>query len=543
VELLKRLVCKIVHWKGNHLGNVLAVATDKRKYFKDTVVGTDTIIIWNAYLSTANDYYPFGMLIPSRIYADTALSRQAVHAVLEYEKTAVEQEFSNATHGYTTANGATTTTGAQRLQVTAPSINAAVYYDFSTQIGSEYKFYVQVDPSTCDSVLIKVQQTSPIGPHTEAYAAPGINEFSFTASSALTRLRILRKDAPGQGSMDYFIDHVRLTRTRDTFYTDTITLATGEGYKYGFNGMEQENDWNGLGNSYDFGARVLDVRLGRWLSRDGHEQYYSNKSSYQFVSNSPILMTDYNGLDNIIYIYVGEYYMKDGKKVILTAAQQQEIFDKTVQVFEMIHNKVNGGLGVDIEFVKTSSPYNSSTLDKSDVLAMAADLDFAEGVYGTLLSISDRDDPGISKGNYLAQPAFVNIRSSMFSHTSPNYTDQIAYALAHEIIHRVTQQSGDLITDHDDDNNLPFNIMERGARLFPLPEVPLNEWDNTLPNKDASYFKLMPSRVSDFRKVFGERSPVDNATQRNNKGSRTDGKTGIVPRKIRKDFRKWERKQ
>ncbi|MBI3142953.1 MAG: hypothetical protein HYZ16_09005 [Bacteroidetes bacterium] len=179
------------------------------------------------YLSTANDYYPFGMLIPSRIYADAALTRQAVHAVLEYEKTAVEQEFNNTAHGYTTANSATNTTGAEQLQVTAPSTNAAVYYDFSTNIGSEYKFYVQVDPGTCDSVLIKVQQTSPIGPHTEAYAEHGINEFSFTASSALTRLRILRKDAPGQGSMDYFIDHVRLTRTRDTFYTDTVTLATG----------------------------------------------------------------------------------------------------------------------------------------------------------------------------------------------------------------------------------------------------------------------------------------------------------------------------
>ncbi|MBI3142955.1 MAG: hypothetical protein HYZ16_09015 [Bacteroidetes bacterium] len=394
----------------------------------------DTFVLWNPYLSTANDYYPFGMLIPSRIY-------------------------------------------------------------------------------------------------------------TFTATTDSVRLRLKRRDATGSGSLSFYVHNLHLKAQRDTFYTDTITLATGEGYKYGFNGMEQENDWNGLGNSYDFGARILDVRLGRWFSKDGHEQYYSNKSSYQFVSNSPILMTDYNGLDNIIYIYVGEYYMKDGKKVVLTAAQQQEIFDKTVQVFEMVHNKVNGGLGVDIEFVKTSMPYNSSTLDKSDILAMAADLDFAEGVYGTLLPNLDRDDPGISKGYNLSQPAFVNMRSSGFSHTSPNYTDQIAYALAHEIIHRVTQQSGDLITDHDDEKYLPYNIMQNGGELFPLPEVPLNEWDNTLPNKDASYFTLMPSRVSDFRKVFGERSPVDNATQRNNKSSRTDGKTGIVPRKIRKDFRKWERKQ
>jgi RHS repeat-associated protein len=228
------------------------------------------------------------MLIPSRIYADTALTRQAVHAVQEYEKTVVEQEFSNTTHGYTTANGATTTTGAEQLQVNAPSTNAAVYYDFITQMGSEYKFYVQVDPGTCDSVLIKVQQTSPIGPHTEAYAAPGINEFSFTASSALTRLRILRKDAPGQGSMDYFIDRVRLTRIRDTFYTDTVTLATGEGYGWGFQGQEVDNEWLGLGNSYAFTYRIHDARTGRFYSVDPLADKYPWNSSYAFSENRVI---------------------------------------------------------------------------------------------------------------------------------------------------------------------------------------------------------------------------------------------------------------
>ncbi|MBI3142047.1 MAG: hypothetical protein HYZ16_04405 [Bacteroidetes bacterium] len=234
------------------------------------------------------------MLIPSRIYADTALTRQAVHAVLEYEKTAMEQEFSNTTHGYTTANGATTTTGAQRLQVTAPGTNAAVYYDFSTQIGSEYKFYVQVDPGTCDSVLIKVQQTSPIGPHTEAYAAHGINEFSFTASSALTRLRILRKDAAGQGSMDYFIDHVRLTRLRDTFYTDTVTLATGEGYKYGNGGQMRDDELYGLGNAYTAMYWEYDSRLGRrW---DVDPVTFPWQGSYTVYNNNPVYFNDPLGL-------------------------------------------------------------------------------------------------------------------------------------------------------------------------------------------------------------------------------------------------------
>jgi hypothetical protein len=34
-------------------------------------------------------------------------------------------------------------------------------------------------------------------------------------------------------------------------------------YCFGFNGMEQDNEVQGQGNAYDFGARIYDSRLGR----------------------------------------------------------------------------------------------------------------------------------------------------------------------------------------------------------------------------------------------------------------------------------------
>ncbi len=37
-------------------------------------------------------------------------------------------------------------------------------------------------------------------------------------------------------------------------------------YRYGFNGMEMDNEKNGNGNTMDFGARIYDSRLGRWFS-------------------------------------------------------------------------------------------------------------------------------------------------------------------------------------------------------------------------------------------------------------------------------------
>ena len=40
------------------------------------------------------------------------------------------------------------------------------------------------------------------------------------------------------------------------------------GYRYGFNGMERDDEIKGSGNSYTTEFRLLDPRLGRWPSTD-----------------------------------------------------------------------------------------------------------------------------------------------------------------------------------------------------------------------------------------------------------------------------------
>ena len=49
-------------------------------------------------------------------------------------------------------------------------------------------------------------------------------------------------------------------------------------YRYGFNGMEKDDEVKGSGNSYDFGARMYDSRLGRWLSIDALSHVYVDVS-------------------------------------------------------------------------------------------------------------------------------------------------------------------------------------------------------------------------------------------------------------------------
>jgi RHS repeat-associated protein len=66
-------------------------------------------------------------------------------------------------------------------------------------------------------------------------------------------------------------------------------------YRFGFQGMEADDQVKGDGNSYDFGARMLDPRLGRWLSVDKYFSKYPNQSSFGFVLNCPIFYVDPDG--------------------------------------------------------------------------------------------------------------------------------------------------------------------------------------------------------------------------------------------------------
>lgn len=63
-------------------------------------------------------------------------------------------------------------------------------------------------------------------------------------------------------------------------------------YKFAFNGMEKDDGVKGEGNSLDFGARIYDSRLGRWMSVD---PLYQFASPYLYGANSPIVLKDEDG--------------------------------------------------------------------------------------------------------------------------------------------------------------------------------------------------------------------------------------------------------
>jgi len=75
------------------------------------------------------------------------------------------------------------------------------------------------------------------------------------------------------------------------------------GYRYGFNGQENDPETVGTGNgTQDYGMRIYNPSLGRFLSMDPIAKIYPHYTPYQFAGNSPITYTDLDGLEKYHYI-------------------------------------------------------------------------------------------------------------------------------------------------------------------------------------------------------------------------------------------------
>jgi RHS repeat-associated protein len=66
-------------------------------------------------------------------------------------------------------------------------------------------------------------------------------------------------------------------------------------YRYGFNGKENDNEVKGEGNQQDYGMRIYDPRLGRFLSKDPLSFKFPFYSPYHFAGNNPIKNLDLDG--------------------------------------------------------------------------------------------------------------------------------------------------------------------------------------------------------------------------------------------------------
>jgi RHS repeat-associated protein len=71
-------------------------------------------------------------------------------------------------------------------------------------------------------------------------------------------------------------------------------------YRYGFNGKEKADEI--ASDDYDFGARIYDGRIGRWLSTDPESKLYPDNTPYNYALNTPLSAIDPDGR---LIIFIG----------------------------------------------------------------------------------------------------------------------------------------------------------------------------------------------------------------------------------------------
>ena len=156
----------------------------------------------------------------------------------------------------------------------------------------------------------------------------------------------------------------------------------GDFYRRGFNGMEKDDEFKGIGNSYDFGARVSDPRIGKWFSRDIKEQLYPSMSVYNFTANNPIFYLDKMGQS---ISPANEKSMNDFNKTIQSLFSNNEIAMKIFTIslenkslsnisIEDYNNALNSAQNIDQKaairslFLATNSAidYKFQSLEKNE---------------------------------------------------------------------------------------------------------------------------------------------------------------------------------
>ncbi|MDP4265265.1 MAG: RHS repeat-associated core domain-containing protein [Bacteroidota bacterium] len=124
-------------------------------------------------------------------------------------------------------------------------------------------------------------------------------------------------DVGNDGSIDYY---EAVVVTANDYYPfgmmmpgrSFVTPSEAKGYRYGFNGKENDNEVKGEGNEQDYGMRIYDTRVGRFLSIDAITKNYPSLTPYQFASNSPIANVDLDGGESKYYD-IELYYKNDSK--------------------------------------------------------------------------------------------------------------------------------------------------------------------------------------------------------------------------------------
>lgn len=127
---------------------------------------------------------------------------------------------------------------------------------------------------------------------TQTLSAGIAQGFYFTAPSSSFKIKISYSNYyTSWKRCCLLIDNVVISSTA----INSQVACLKDKYRFGFNGMEKDDEVKGSGNLIHYELREYDSRLGKMISIDPRQAEYPWQSSYAYFSNSPIWKIDYLG--------------------------------------------------------------------------------------------------------------------------------------------------------------------------------------------------------------------------------------------------------
>jgi len=133
------------------------------------------------------------------------------------------------------------------------------------------------------------------------------------------KLQVQIPPVGGSGGIAYYAADIITATDYYPFGMDMVGRRYGEADRYGFNGKERDRDINSL-TAYDYGFRIYNPAIGKFLSVDPIGKEYPWYTPYQFAGNIPIWFVDVDGkepdlplnpFDYLVQPFIQTKYQRD----------------------------------------------------------------------------------------------------------------------------------------------------------------------------------------------------------------------------------------
>jgi len=290
----QRVVGEKQYELSNHLGNVLAVVSDRRVLTENQNDPDPTNWWWDADVISAQDYYPFGMLMPDRIYKHA--SAPIIKRTVSELSSVLDHQFDSGTEGWVGQSGGTVSQNAGRLEVHTDNRWEAGAYYYTTEAGKEYSIMLDLDLGACQDLQVEIIAHNPYQViATHVITANGKHSFGFTATTSQTRIKISRKDPTSSGVIYFYVNRATMFELKDQERDMSVRM-----YKYGFQNQEVDDEIKGAGNSVNYKYRMHDPRIGRFFATDPLSREFPWNSPYAFSENRLIDGIELEGLEVVM---------------------------------------------------------------------------------------------------------------------------------------------------------------------------------------------------------------------------------------------------